>query len=129
MQNMTKAYAIHSFAIKWLEKFNNDEADFIELVDHWMADDCRELGFVMDCGNSFSQKYGEAFNNSEKLQTILENITDIDLLGSAIYSQWRYYNHWAYTGAEILEPKNRKWFILALRRLAKLSELSEKTIQ
>ena len=48
-------------------------------------------------------------------------MTDIPLLGSAIYSQWRYFNHWAYTGAEILEPKNRAWFILALSRLALLS--------
>ena len=48
-------------------------------------------------------------------------MTDIPLLGSAIYSQWRYFNHWAYTGAEILEPENRAWFILALSRLALLS--------
>lgn len=48
-------------------------------------------------------------------------MTDITLLGSAIYSQWRYFNHWAYTGAEILEPQNRAWFILALSRLAMLS--------
>lgn len=43
------------------------------------------------------------------------------LLGSAIYSRWRYFNHWAYTGEEILEPQNRNWFITALTRLEKLS--------
>ena len=48
-------------------------------------------------------------------------MNDIDLLGSAIYSQWRYFNHWAYSGEEILELRNRSWFILELDRLAMLA--------
>jgi hypothetical protein len=86
-----------------------------------MADDCAALGFEMDCGHAFSEKYGNAANNHEALDRIIDDVTDITLLGSAIYSQWRYFNHWAYTGAEILEPQNRAWFILALSRLAMLS--------
>lgn len=39
----------------------------------------------------------------------------------AIYSQWRYFNHWAYDAAAILNTENRSWFILALSRLALLS--------
>ncbi len=49
-------------------------------------------------------------------------MNDIELLGSAVYSRWRYFNHWAYKTEEILEHKNRTWFILALSRLAVLSE-------
>jgi hypothetical protein len=64
----------------------------------------------------------EAANNHEALDRIIDDVTDIPLLGSAIYSQWRYFNHWAYNGAEILEPQNRAWFILALSRLVILSE-------
>lgn len=112
---------IHDFAVKWLDKFRDQNINYIELVDHFMADDCATLGFQMDCGHAFSEKYGQAANNYEALEKIIEDVTDIPLLGSAIYSQWRYFNHWAYTGAEILEPQNRNWFITALVRLEKLS--------
>lgn len=86
-----------------------------------MADDCAALGFRMDCGHAFSEKYGNAASKSDELDKIIDDVTDIDLLGSAIYSQWRYFNHWAYDAASILEPENRSWFILALSRLAILS--------
>lgn len=52
---------------------------------------------------------------------MIDDVTDIFLLGSAIYSQWRYFNHWAYSGEDILEPQNRAWFISAFSRLALLS--------
>lgn len=113
---------IHEFAVKWCDKFRDQKINYIELVDHYMADDCSALGFEMDCGHAFSEKYGNAANDSEALDKIIDNVYDIPLLGSAIYSQWRYFNHWAYSGAEILEPQNRAWFILALSRLALLSD-------
>ena len=112
---------IHNFATEWCDKFRDPDINFLELVDHWMADDCEALGFEMDCGHAFSEKYGQAASNHEDLGRIIDDVTDIHLLGSAIYSQWRYFNHWAYDGAEILEPQNREWFILALSRLAILS--------
>lgn len=86
-----------------------------------MADDFAALGFEMDCGHAFSERYGQAANTHEALGSIIDDVTDIPLLVSAIYSQWRYFNHWAYDGAAILEPQNRAWFILALSRLALLS--------
>ncbi len=112
---------IHEFALKWIDKFRDQKINYIELVDHYMADDCVALGFEMDCGNAFERVYGAAVFNSDELDKVIDDITDISLLGSAIYSRWRYFNHWAYTGEEILEPKNRAWFILALSRLALLS--------
>lgn len=118
---MTDMKQIHDFAVKWCDKFRDQNVNYIELVDHWLADDCDALGFDMDCGHAFSEKYGNAVNNHEALDRIIDDVTDIPLLGSAIYSQWRYFNHWAYTGVEILEPQNRAWFILALSRLAMLS--------
>lgn len=117
-----KAEAIKLFATKWLDRFNNPDVQYIELVDHWMADDCRTLGFEMDCGHAFCEKHPVAFNDCDALSKVIDTITDISLLGSAIFSRWRYYNHWAYSGAEILEPENRKWFILMLERLKTLSE-------
>lgn len=118
---MTEMKQIHDFAVKWCDKFRDQNINYIELVDHWMADDCAALGFEMDCGHAFSERYGQAANNHEALDRIIDDVTDIPLLGSAIYSQWRYFNHWAYDGAAILEPQNRAWFILALSRLALLS--------
>lgn len=111
---------VHDFAVKWCDKFRKQNISYIELVDHWMADDCDALGFEMDCGHAFSEKYGNAANNHDALDKIIDDVTDIPLLGSAIYSRWRYFNHWAYTGAEILEPENRAWFILAFTRLKEL---------
>lgn len=112
---------IHEFATKWIEKFRDREINYRELTDHHMADDLTALGFEMDCGHAFERVYGKAAYDSEALDKIIDDITDIPLLGSAIYSRWRYYNHWAYDAAEILEPENRAWFITALERLVSLS--------
>ncbi|WP_373484077.1 hypothetical protein [Acetobacterium sp.] len=112
---------VYDFAVKWCDKFRDEKVNYIELVDHYLADDCDALGFEMDCGNSFAEVYGDAEHNYEELNRIIDTVTDIKLLGSAIYSRWRYFNHWAYNGEEILEFKNRSWFILALSRLSLLS--------
>lgn len=112
---------VHLFATKWIEKFKDQKISYIELVDHYLADDCQALGFQMDCGHAFSEEYGNAASSCDALNRIIDEVTDIKLLGSAIYSQWRYFNHWAYDAADILKPENRSWFILALSRLALLS--------
>lgn len=31
---------IHEFAVKWYDKFMDKKINYIELVDHYMADDC-----------------------------------------------------------------------------------------
>ncbi len=113
---------IHKFAVKWQEKFSDEKINYNELVDHYFADDCKELGFKMDCGNSFREVYGDAGYKYAKLNKIIDEVTDVKLLGSALYSRWRYFNHWAYRGDEILELENRSWFILALSRLSVLTE-------
>ncbi len=119
---MAELKQIHEFACKWIEKFSDPNIKYIELVDPRMADDCIELGFIMDCGQAFSERYGNAWNDPENFCKIIDEITDISLLGSAIFSQWRYFNHWAYSSAEILLPENKTWFLLALERLKILSE-------
>ena len=123
---MAELSSIYEFACKWLNKFNDPDTTYIDLIEHWMADDCDDLGFEMDCGKAFSEKYSGAFNDYQILEQIIDDVTDIELLGSAIYSKWRYYNHWAYSGAEILEPNNKTWFIIALERLKSLSQENKK---
>lgn len=98
---------VYNFAVKWCDKFRDQNINYIELVDHYIADDCDSLAFKMDCGNAFTEKYGPAFNDYKELDKIIDVVNDIDLLSSAIYSQWRYFNHWAYSGEEILEFGNR----------------------
>lgn len=110
----------YAFAIKWIEKFKDKNINFIELVDHFMADDCEELGFKMDCGHAFEEQYSNAVYDDRELRQIIDIVNDIALLGSAIYSRWRYFNHWAYDGSEILKPENRNWFIMVLERLSVL---------
>ena len=112
---------IKEFAQKWLKKFQDPNICYIELVEHYFADDCRALGFEMDSGNAFCERYANAFNSTEELLKIIDEIDNVKLLGSAIFSQWRYFNHWAYSGAEILEPENREWFIIALKRMEELA--------
>ena len=116
-----KMNQIYEFAVKWCDKFKNQNINHIELVGHYMADDCLALGFKMDCGEAFSEKYGDAAHDHEALARIIDQVTDIPLLGSAILSRWWYFNRWAYSGAQILQQKNRKWFVLALTRMASLS--------
>ena len=111
---------VYNFAVKWNEKFRDPDIDYIELVDHYLADDCSALGFEMDCGHAFEEKFERAVYDARALDTIIENVNDISLLGSAIYSRWRYFNQWAYDAAEILSMSNRSWFIIALNRLAEL---------
>ncbi len=112
---------IRYFAIKWLDKFKNPNTNYIELADHYLGDDCGALGFDMDCGQAFARIYGGAVSSYTALEHIIDDVTDISLLGSAIYSRWRYFNHWAYNGAEIANTENRSWFIIALTRLEELS--------
>ncbi|MFR5731546.1 MAG: hypothetical protein ACLUD2_05890 [Clostridium sp.] len=43
----------HLFATKWIEKFRDQKISYIELVDHYLADDCQAVAdSVMDCGHA-----------------------------------------------------------------------------
>lgn len=42
---------IYDFAAKWAKKFKSSETNYIELVDHYLGDDCSALGFDMICQN------------------------------------------------------------------------------
>ena len=70
---------VHDFATKWTDKFRDQKINYIELVDHYMADDCEALGFQMDCGHAFSEKYGNAASKYDELNQVIDEITDISL--------------------------------------------------
>lgn len=121
-RNMKKE-EIHVFALKWFEKLNDENSTFYELADNpRFGADCLSLGFVMDCGIDFSTSYGDALNDPKKLKEIINEVNSISLLGSALISKWRYFNHWEYSIEEIKEPENVEWFKIILSRLAELTE-------
>lgn len=120
---MADSSLVYKFACKWLDKFNDPKISSYELTDDMsFSDECISLNFKMDCGHDFSEKYNDAFNNTQIFKQIIDEITDIELLGSAIHSKWRYYNHWAYDSSEIREPENKEWFIIAFERLKSISK-------
>ena len=121
---MNKRNAIHEFAVHYHDLYVNPETEEWE-VEIDLAESCRALGIKMDCGKSFVEAYSmEAFNHADALNQIIDSINDVDLLGSAIFSQWRYVTHWdGY--AHPFDEIYRSWFVIALGRLAELTEDSD----
>lgn len=103
---------IHAFAEKWLEIFKEEN---ISLAEKTMGEDCASLGFIMDGGDAICEKYPGIMRNHNELLKQINTITDITLLGSGIYSQWRYYQHWA------CSPWDTEWFMIALQRLYEMT--------
>ena len=106
---------IYAFAKYYFNIYRNPKATNIQ-VEEGFADKCFSLGFQMDSGNSFCEKYPHAFNDAEELDKIIEEIDDPQFLGTAIFSQWRYITHWSYC-SHPLDPEYRPWFICAFGRL------------
>lgn len=80
-----------------------------------------ELGFSLKLGHKFLRKYGNETSKLAKLKEIIDEVNEIDLLGSFIFLNWRYFNHWAYDQSEILKEDNINWFILTLNHLYDLA--------
>ena len=118
---MDKAERIHDFAIKWFDRFHDRKTTYKEVIEQEMEYECRSLDFYMDSGKALSEKYAEAMNNSISLNEIIDDITDMDILGSAIYSKLYYFKYTENKAKDILNPYNRAWFLLALGRLAVLT--------
>ena len=115
-----KTVRIHAFAVKWLQKYEDDNTSGGELEEAF-APDCFDLEFEMDCGNSFEERYSfEAFSKPESFSEIIASITDPMFLGTAIFSKWRGITHW--WNEDLFEPRNRAWFIMAFKRLAELTK-------
>ena len=56
----------------------------------------RDLGFEMDCWESFDKVYGtHSAETPEGYARLLERVDDVQALGNGAFSQWRYINHWA----------------------------------
>ena len=110
---------MHIFAVKYKKLYDSPETVGYMLEERF-ADQCKALGFVMDCGKSFCRAYpADALSHSSGLARIIRTVTDAKLLGSAIFSRWRYVTHWSQES--LLDENNRPWFQLAFARLAELT--------
>lgn len=89
---MAKMIEIYRMAKKWRKKFKAPDVNVEELLDNLFADDFERLGFEVDCRHSFAEEYGSAACDSRELKRIRNQVYDIPLLVSAIYSQWRYFS-------------------------------------
>ena len=90
------------------------------MVTEGFADDCFALEFEMDTGKGFITAFSEdAFKHVDALLTVIDDVMNAYLLGSAIFSKWRGITHW--WNEELLAEDNRKWFITALSRLADIT--------
>lgn len=120
-----QATSIKDFCKKYIEYFKNlkrepPEDRYYFIDSPVFVRECVSFGFEMDCAASFREKYGdEAFNSEEAFARIADTIIDVKVLGSGIFSQWRYYNHWAESSQAIYDAVG--WFKLAFDRLLTIS--------
>lgn len=123
---MSDQFKIQKFARDWLSKFRDLKLTGRDLAeDTSFAEACFSFNFKMDCGEAFIANFStEAFNDFQALAKIIDKVDNLHLIGSAIFSKWRYYNHWAYSN-DIETVENRAWFIIALSRLEMLALSNE----
>lgn len=112
---------IRRFALLWVQMYKNhasipfDHFKNIEFVGEGLAD----LGFEMDCGESFKAAFPNCnLGDCETWKRVVNQIDSVQLLGDAIFSQWRYWNHWS--NAQ-MEETDYEWFVIAFSRLAELA--------
>lgn len=121
MESRIVEFSVSDFAHKYycyLENLSPEElCTFFDSMT--FPEECRKLGFEMDCGNSFREVYSDAFESETELSRIIDEITNVKVLGSAIFSKWRYFNHWAYNPQEEY-MSNPHWFLIAFRRLMEI---------
>ena len=114
--------AIYLFSEKWI-KILSSEHPQEQVFESSFGEECTALGFQMDCGEEFNKSYPGCFEiHNHKLAQAIADINDVDLLGSVLFSQWRYLTHWAW--AYSLDQETRGWFLIVLKRM---KELTRKT--
>lgn len=112
---------IRNFAVFWLNMYKHHEIVFFYNYKDgiFLGDSLASLGFEMDSGKSYCDKFGETgLPDVDELQHFLPEM-DIQLLGNLIYSQWRRWNHWS--DYECMEEKDFEWFVIAFERLLDLA--------
>ena len=114
---------INAFARKWRTKVF--EHSCREIENCAFGDECVSMGFDMDCGESFKRAFPDIdFRDVDAFEKVVAGIDDILLLGTAIFSYWRWFTHWN-EFHEICGDEPRKWFLLAFDRLIEITTVKE----
>lgn len=67
---MTDMKQMYEFAVKWRDRFRDQNIDYMDLIDHRIGGECDALGFKIDCSHVFSEKYGQAATDYEELDAV-----------------------------------------------------------
>lgn len=112
---------LRQFARKYLRLFRDELVSWQEISETF-ADECRALGFVMDCGHGLTEAAGgnsDVFLDWKCFGAFMGEIHDPEILGSAIFSRWHYVDH----GDGPLTADTKKWFLLAFQRMEELASV------
>lgn len=110
---------IHDFARRYVQLFRDPLTQDFQL-EVALGQECNSLGFTFNDGHSLQETYPGIFSDQALLCRVVSKITNVQLLGSAIYLQWRNVTHWA--ECSLLDQRYRSWFVIALDRLKHLTE-------
>lgn len=117
------ATTIEEFCRKYIDIFEHynkrEPKDDIQIFDNTtFPKECEALKFDMDCGHSFIEAFGEQmWLSSDGLEGVVKRSNDKKLIGNAIFSKWRFFNHWTYSGPT---ENDIEWFLIMFRRLQEL---------
>lgn len=116
----TAKHEINCFTARWIQKLNDPATPYLDIAEKW-GFEMKSLGFILDCGESLETACpgSNALFDYQAMRQIIDRINSVDLLTAALFSKWRYLNHWAMPGedADFLSPNNKAWFLLVLARL------------
>ena len=122
---MNKTIDIRTFTEKYINFFHTEfgslESKYHFFDSDSFPNDCRSLGFGMDCGQGFIEAYGiESWRTSEGLRAAIDRIDDIMIIGSGLFSKWRDYNHWSSPSDANYDTK--EWFLMLFNRMQEISQ-------
>ena len=121
---MSHYHELHKFAVEYLALYQDINTPYY-MIEEGFADRCFDLNLKMDCGESFCRLYPEGMRDADNLKKIIHNVTNPEILGSAIFSQWRYVTHWAMSPmVNLMDENYRPWFVEAFTRLAELTDVT-----
>ena len=121
---LIKGINIIEFTKKYIDYFLNDfdpesSSYYVFFESQMFPHECWSLGFEMNCAQSFMEAYGEeAWRNERELSEVIDKMNNLSIMGSGLFSQWRYWSHWSWGKAT---EEDKKWFLILLRRMQELA--------
>lgn len=112
--------AVHAFAETCLFRYRQFDVYALDW-DEELSHEFDALGFMMDGGKSWRQIYrGDSFLEPFALLKVINEVEDIGLLGSILYTKWRYLTYGPFGGLDHFR-ENQLWFVFVLLRLSQLT--------